>query len=719
LSTFAISGGGAVRDLYDRFYLTLTDSIPCFRLTNADSQIGCSGSDTNTRGVVHYVQSQSDVEWLLHHSPHPPYIALMEPAPFTSVNVPRLRDSSRVNGILLRYDSRNTHPDDVEFFSAERKCPNKDFGVDSCNDSSPWNPYTNGTSLSFSDFGDFPIFAVTNDTFMEVLECFQSHNAGGDGGIIDYPLCAAEMVADMLTAKNTETCFRRAKLLTLQVNGVELCDPLGDKNVWGSIFELNEERLGQKAILLATKLDSIAFFPYLSWGANNELAGVATLMAVLETIGNLRREGTLLSLEHPILYSFFHGESWDYIGSSRMVYDMERNNFPENFGPKFSHDSIMDYLELTNVGLFDNERPVTYYHNKTSSVLLSRLVAISSETHTGMTLAPSDRVDLPVASLQRFLRRNSAFSGAILSDFNEEFRSKFYGSRYDNEGIFNQNGSNLSTVSRQLANLATSITWALLDVAGANFSDGNNDTYEADANTINDILECFLVNTDCDTFKRVLTQSQANELENRPLHRYVTVDTTTNSETIITYALAADFTGVYINGSGDVVNDSIPCGQCSSIASQLSEDNSQVTVLQQYVNGSDNMCFCVKSFVHYHTAVSPAFVEKDYSSHEYSTWVESRWRFINLRIYLVTYPLQEVAFFFCGLAMIFIALFLAVQATRKSDKIFNTYAVVHSPMRLTAADRAASIDLSDFEDSDVSPPDTRERFDSGGASNIQ
>ena len=69
--------------------------------------------------------------------------------------------------------------------------------------------------------------------------------------------------------------------------------------------------------------------------------------------------------------------------------------------------------------------------------------------------------------------------------------------------------------------------------------------------------------------------------------------------------------------------------------------------------------------------------------------------------------------------MIFIALFLAVQATRKSDKIFNTYAVVHSPMRLTAADRAASIDLSDFEDSDASPPDTRERFSSGGASNIK
>ena len=66
--------------------------------------------------------------------------------------------------------------------------------------------------------------------------------------------------------------------------------------------------------------------------------------------------------------------------------------------------------------------------------------------------------------------------------------------------------------------------------------------------------------------------------------------------------------------------------------------------------------------------------------------------------------------------MMFISLLLAVQATRKSDKIFNTYAVVHSPMRLTAADRAASIDLSDLEDSDA---DTREGFSSSGATNIQ
>ena len=113
-------------------------------------------------------------------------------------------------------------------------------------------------------------------------QCFNAHNSDGDGGIADYPLCAAEMVADMLAAKNTETCFRRGvcvcvcvlrvcvcvcvcaltsytccspgNLLTLLVNGLELCDPLGDKNVWGSIFNLTEERLDKGAIMLATKV---------------------------------------------------------------------------------------------------------------------------------------------------------------------------------------------------------------------------------------------------------------------------------------------------------------------------------------------------------------------------------------------------------------------------------------------------------------------------------
>ena len=84
------------------------------------------------------------------------------------------------------------------------------------------------------------------------------------------------------------------------------------------------------------------------------------------------------------------------------------------FDPKFSYGAIMDYLELTNLGLFDSSQPVTFYHNKSvsqtqsspglcgyvvptqGSELLDTLVTISSDIRSNMVLRPSGRDDLPV-----------------------------------------------------------------------------------------------------------------------------------------------------------------------------------------------------------------------------------------------------------------------------------------------------------------------------------
>ena len=43
-------------------------------------------------------------------------------------------------------------------------------------------------------------------------------------------------------------------MLTLLVNGEELCDPLGDKNVWGTLFELPQELPQEGIVMLATKV---------------------------------------------------------------------------------------------------------------------------------------------------------------------------------------------------------------------------------------------------------------------------------------------------------------------------------------------------------------------------------------------------------------------------------------------------------------------------------
>ena len=53
--------------------------------------------------------------------------------------------------------------------------------------------------------------------------------------------------------------------------------------------------------------------------------------------------------------------------------------------------------------------------------------------------------------------------------------------------------------------------------------------------------------------------------------------------------------------------------------------------------------------------------------------------------------------------MMFIALLVAVQGSRKSSKIFNTLSVPHSPLHLTAADRQAPPEPIDIEDSEDDP----------------
>lgn len=52
-------------------------------------------------------------------------------------------------------------------------------------------------------------------------------------------------------------------------------------------------------------------------------------------------------------------------------------------------------------------------------------------------------------------------------------------------------------------------------------------------------------------------------------------------------------------------------------------------------NGTERQGFCVRSTVHLSKAVSPAFHLKEYTSKDYSTWTESRWKSIKGRIFLV------------------------------------------------------------------------------------
>lgn len=58
------------------------------------------------------------------------------------------------------------------------------------------------------------------------------------------------------------------------------------------------------------------------------------------------------------MFILFNGEAYDYIGSSRMVYDMQKGNFP-NQVINFNKDHIGLFIELSQIH-YDKE--VTFHH---------------------------------------------------------------------------------------------------------------------------------------------------------------------------------------------------------------------------------------------------------------------------------------------------------------------------------------------------------------------
>ncbi|KAL5499803.1 hypothetical protein EMCRGX_G011264 [Ephydatia muelleri] len=677
--------------LHDRIYHSIDTFYPCFRLINATRQIGCSGSATSKSGVVHYVANNTQLQWLVKSGVHPPYIALLESAMFTSDNVLLLKSSSKVQGIIVKYNTSGQLPD-LGYFSPESSSPNCGFGIEtgSCD---AWN--ANGTGLSRMDFGDFPISAITTDGFdylyntvsfciiytmdvvkpllsatvcvsswislslfifkvtcllhymTAVVHCYLPHNSHALHGTSDeYPLCAAEMVADMFAVTNTETCFRRNSLPIFYLNDQVMCEPLGDNNVWSSLFDLPQKP--KDIIMIATKLDSTAFFPYLSFGANNEVAGIATLMGVAGALGQLKKESSLVGTKRPVLFALFHGKLGLYIGSSRMVYDMVNGVFPykkdnsKQQPPMFNVSDITDFLELSHVGMPRGNNQYTYFihpssSNANSSDLMSALKEFGS------------------TSLQRFLKVNRSLNGIIISDYDTQYNNRFFGSRFDNlQNLVGADGlSENSSVVQALTSLATLIANAVFNISQPNATSVSN--ISANSTLIKNVLECFLKNSSCTLFQTILHPQLAATLQPIPLSRYVTVATVSNPETKLSFQLLSYLTGI--------INSNTTCSACLlSFNSSIQSYN--VTWMQgtNYNTSLDN-CWCVKSYTHYHMAKSPAFELKQYSSSEYSTWAESSWKTITLRVYLVTSSYLEIGLLVCGLAMTATALGLGVCVT--------------------------------------------------------
>ncbi|XP_029814520.1 nicastrin [Manacus vitellinus] len=481
-------------------------------------------------GVIHVVEKEEDLQWVLADGPHPPYMILLDGNLFNRKVLLQLKGTSRVSGLAVAA----AKPSPAQGFSPGLKCPNDGFGVYSqdygpefahCN-TTVWNPL--GSGISYEDF-DFPIFLLEDANETQVIkQCYLDHNVPRDGSAPQYPLCAMQLFSHMHAVTSTVTCMRRSSLQsTFSINPEIVCDPLLDYNVWSTLQPINSSGKvdpEKEVIMVATRIDSHSFFWNIAPGAEGAVSSFVT-----------------------------HLETFDYIGSSRMVYDMEQDKFPLRL------DNIHSFVELSQVALRNGS--ILWMHtdpvsrmNQSVDAQVRNLLATLSRSSAGSAVTLQEAgfsQPLPPSSFQRFLRARH-IPGVVLTDHRTAFQNRYYQSMYDTpENIGMQYPEGLSPeetleyvtdTAKALAEVATVVARALYGLAG-----GTNSTsaIQADPKTVTRMLYGFLIKMNNSWFQSIIKPDLKGILGDVPQH-YVAVSSPVNTTYLVQFVLA-NLTGTVVN----------------------------------------------------------------------------------------------------------------------------------------------------------------------------
>ncbi|KAG1697198.1 Nicastrin [Nymphon striatum] len=650
----------------DKIYRSIENENACFRRMNATHQIGCSSEREGNVGILYILEENSDIDTLLKDGPNAPYIPLIKnPLLFSRENVIKLKNSGKINGLLVAASVNDT--DFPNGFSPDKSCPNENFGLYTDSENSKYSHCKQGSWLKesnpalgmmFEDW-EFPISYISDGNDIQAIqECFDKHNVPITKKNHDSPMCALELSSRMMGAVNTPTCMRRSTLVT-NMSPSAVCDPLGDMSLFSLLCPIAVSDLEDRSVIIvAARLDSFSMFYSESSGADSAVSGVATLLAVSNALSKVKQEFMELTKNQTnIVFALFNGEAFDYIGSSRLVYDMIKHGAPMKLS-KISHVIEVNQLFSPKGDLWIHTDPVTRPHK---SEEINNLVDILKKEGEllGLKIVTSDKARaLPPSSVQSFLSKDENITAMVLSNFDDKFVDKFYNGMYDNIDEYHIDGSDNKLVQK-LAAVSTAIARTIFKLA----TNESKASIKVEDELIHGILECYMQNASCELNRKAISLSLVDQLSTLVYPSYVGVSSVTNGLTVATSYLLQYLTGSFKNVSKD---------QCISNGD----------VLVNWISGPDlnNTGVCWQSLVFNHTAVSPAFAEKDWSSTEYSTWTESRWNNFSIRLFLKASFIHELTALLIGLALTVLSFIFIYFVNKQSDVLF-TAATIDMPPR--------------------------------------
>lgn len=612
----------------DMIYKSFDGAAACFRRHNGTHQFGCSSSRSGNIGVVHFIDIEDDIRWLEQNATAGPYTVVLPFSMFTINTLSRLKDTNNINGILL---TKNISEERPSFYSPDDTCPNRYSGYKACNDVKPWNP--SGSALLVKDW-PFPMFYMENQTYIEDIRiCFQKHNAYRLEDQKSRPLCALEMQSFMFAAVNSESCIKRNDF-QLNISPQQFCDPLGDRNIHWPLVPLNSDN--NSIILVTARLDATSLFDGISPGAGNTVTGLVTLLATAYYLNSLNP----IVNKTNVIFSLLNGEAFDYIGSSRLIYDLKEGNFNVLGGVNLSLHDIKGVIEFGQLG---KESIYLHTSNTEDEKMVDQL-----KTALNAKIQPDS---VPPTSAQSFLREMPDLSCIVVSNHPDQFVNRYYnGILDDSENVeFSRNDTTLAV---SLAKIAIGVAQVLYEKVTGESAPPADDMKIEDV--ISEMLFCYLESAKCNLFRAA--SSPRVKLVNQVLPLYVGVHKVPNAITSLTGQLLALLTGEKLYD----VNETI------CYKKHLA-----------WMAGYNFTGLCINSTVNYSTALSPAFIIDGYDmkSGVYSTWTESIWQNLSIRMFLKPSVTSERFSFILGSVVAGTSFIIVWFINSRADILFDSRCV--------------------------------------------
>lgn len=306
----------------------------------------------------------------------------------------------------------------------------------------PWNPSGSGLNRQAVNF---PVIRITPSLVDDVLQRAEYNQQQGYSGSVYW----ADLTMFMAAQYNSTYCLQPA---------VSTCKPLGGFSVWAAMppmaplypdMTAAEIRQGNgngslpvpssmPLTLVTAQIDADSLFHDYTQACEASLSGLITMMAAMSI---LRDTGQAATYTRQLAFLALAGEPWDYMGSRRLLLEIEYNSTSVAGLNMSNLDQIIEvgqvgrgYSEASNSSSFylHAQKPGTGFGDPNPLIAtLQQAAALTTEAQVTVAPASSSTPGIPPSSLMSFLRVKPSIQGVVLADYDTAF-SKYHFTDFDN-----------------------------------------------------------------------------------------------------------------------------------------------------------------------------------------------------------------------------------------------------------------------------------------------